>query len=291
MVQQSDKDYDIDDGAYFRRDDLLRPDGRDRTPMEAKQMVHRALNDAKFSKAPEIRTNCVRIYYTEGYHIDIPVYREIRGFPDLDSICYEIASDEWKASNPAAVTKWFRDANERESPDETNGRQLRRQVRLIKSFARSRKGWRDKIANGFTITTLITEECYQPNTHREDIALYDTMLAMRNRLEKDLQVMHPVVHGEELTDGPTDRQTAFLLEKLESSLGTLRVLEKPFCTRQKARGAWDAVFNTNFFGKRPGSGDGPAGRPRIESGGTSQWRPVDKRGGGRYARGWSKNAN
>ena len=77
MVQQPDKDYDIDDGTYFGKDDLKGPRGGDKTARDAKEMVRKALHDDRFNKPPEVRTNCVRVYYSAGYHVDVPVYRKV----------------------------------------------------------------------------------------------------------------------------------------------------------------------------------------------------------------------
>ena len=77
MVQQADKDYDIDDGTYFSKDDLKGPKDGDKSARDAKEMVRKALHDEQFNKPPEVRTNCVRVYYSAGYHVDVPVYREV----------------------------------------------------------------------------------------------------------------------------------------------------------------------------------------------------------------------
>lgn len=285
MVQQPDKDYDIDDGVYFRIDDL--PDGEETLPREAKDMVCRAVKDGSFKRQPEVRENCVRVYYDAGYHIDLPVYRRPDGGADSghSDNSDELASTDWKASDPAAVTQWFLTENQQQSPDpDDNGGQLRRVVRLLKGFARSRKTWRKQIANGFTITKLVTEH-YQPDADREDVCLYDTMRAVRNRLFANLEVEHPVL-PENLTDGPNDPKTRFLLEKLNWAVSELEPLFNSQCTRPDALAAWGRVFATDFFDDRPATAD--AGR---SSGGSAGGRlrrpatptsPVDKRGSGTF---------
>ena len=286
MVQQPDKDYDIDDGAYFRAADLIKPNGETRSALDVKKAVRRAIDDGTFKKPPKVRKNCVRIYYAAGYHVDVPVYRDVLDYFGYHQQ-YELASTDWKESDPARVTKWFNDRNKAKSPDEANGRQLRRTVRLLKAFARSRPSWRKRIATGFMITILIADECYWSDKDREDRALYNTMLGIRNRLRGNRRIMHPVVTGEELTSGRDDAQTGFLLEKLDWALEKFQKLHAADCTRDDALGAWDTAFGTDYFSKRSSTGSnggGGKGPAVIARPGESwpPWEPADKRGGGRY---------
>lgn len=245
MVQDNDNDYDIDDGVYFTQASLQDDEGNDMTPADAKKMVCEALKDKRFNRQPEVRDACVRIFYDEGYHVDMPVYR-IR---DADGQ-FEIASgQEWVVSRAADVEEWFDRQNQRLSPDEENGRQFRRLTRDIKKFARSRKAWKNQIAAGFTITKLMSE-CYVPNAFREDTALRDTVKAIYNRLRISLEVAHPITPGTKITKGPDDARTAFLRDQLKQALEDLKVLDDPACTRKKALAAWDKVFNTSFFSSR-----------------------------------------
>ena len=293
MVQQPDKDYDIDDGVYFWKDDLEGPNGGDKTSLDTKKMVQKALDDARFNEPPEVRTNCVRVYYDKGYHLDVPVYRKVKTNGEGE-VYFELASSDWKESDPAEVTRWFQRENENQSPDTTNGRQLRRQTRLNKAFARSRESWRPRIATGFMITTLIVNECYRANADREDKALYDTMVAMRNRLNWNLEIQHPIIEGENLTKDSDEGRTKFLREKLDWAIGELGVLFEVNCTQSQALKAWDKVFNTTFFSDRQEGEDnedqkaeetGPLGSSILIKGGeeAAKEEPVDKRGGGRYA--------
>lgn len=296
MVQQPNKDYDIDDGVYFWQDDLEGPNGGDKTPLDAKKMIQKALDDARFNKAPEVRTNCVRVYYYKGYHLDVPVYRKVKttNSSGEEEVYFELASSDWKASDPAEVTRWFQRENESQSPDTTNGRQLRRQTRLNKAFARSRESWRSQIATGFMITTLIVNECYGANADREDKALYETMVAMRNRLNWNLEIQHPIIEGENLTKDSNEGRTKFLREKLNWAIGKLDVLFKADCTRSQALEAWDKVFDTTFFSDRL-SDEEPESQKAEDTTAlgaailikgreeAARKEPVDKRGGGRYA--------
>ncbi len=293
MVQQPDKDYDIDDGVYFDIEKLRGPRGGDKSPGNAKEMMRKALHSYTFTRPPEKLKNCVRVYYNEGYHVDIPVYRQVtkRDIWGQVETWYELASTEWKRSDPLAVTDWFLKENKKRSPNMVAGGQLRRIVRFMKGFSRSRLTWRQRIATGFMVTKLVVEK-YLPNEAREDEVLYDTIVAIRDRLNYDLEIEHPTVPGEILTKGPSDARTVFLREKLDWAIAKLDILFDADATREAGLRAWDRVFNTTFFSDRLDD-DTAGGTTRKTLASTSFFfrrrneavgrNPIDRRGGGRYA--------
>lgn len=241
MVQEDNNDYDIDDGVYFTQESLKGPNGGDKAARDARQMVCDVLIDSRFKQVPEVRTNCVRIFYDDGSHVDMPVYR-IR----TDDGDYELASaSDWKHSRAADVEKWFKDANDSKSPADKN-HQFRHIVRLLKKFARSRASWKPLIISGFAITVL-TKEQYSPNSSRDDKSLRDTMQNIYNRLQYDLEIKHPVTPDTMVTKGSDDAKVKFFREKLKDALKTLEVLDKPDCTHKEALKAWDSVFYTDGF--------------------------------------------
>ena len=248
MTQHPEKDYDIDDGCYFKKEDLKDEDGKEMTALEAKQMIRDAVDNGSFKNSPEVCENCVRVYYDAGYHVDIPVYRQVteKDIWGNEQSYYELASTDWTRSDARNVTAWFDNENKTQSPDETNGRQLRRNVRSIKKFSISRPNWKGKIGSGFLITKLITEK-FQSNLYREDESLYYTMKAIRDRLEYDLVVNHPVTPDSTITKGSNDSKAKLLKDKLSEAIDSLQVLFESDCTAEKAAKAWDKVFNTAYF--------------------------------------------
>jgi len=246
MVQDKENDYDIDDGVYFDKEDLVDENGNDMAPAAARQMVRDAVDDGSFKKKPKVKVNCVRVYYQAGYHVDLPVYRRLK--TAVEGVFeYELAAgDDWKKSDARDVSDWFKKENKEQSPDETNGRQLRRITRDIKKMARSRNAWKDEILSGFGITKLVTEQ-YKRNLAREDTALYNTIKAIRDRLNWNLVVEHPIPGNSNITSGDQDPKAIFLREKLSEILDHLEPLFDPDCTRKEARKAWDKAFNTDFF--------------------------------------------
>lgn len=285
MVQDANNDYDIDDGVYFTKESLVGPQGGDKSAYDARAMVRDAVASEQFKKQPEVRKNCVRVYYEVGYHVDLPVYRKIQ--TDDGQTQLELASAEWRASDPQSVTEWLRKADRAQSPDSGDSvGQLRRIVRMLKAFSRSRDSWKDKIATGFMLSVLVVEK-YAPAKGREDRALYDSMVAIRDRLKGDLKIKHPTVAGEYLSKGESDGRVKFLREKLDWAVTELQPLFSGTCSREDALAAWDKVFATSFFGDRlsgddsSGKGGASAGIPLVRK--PRPTRPVDKRGGGRYA--------
>jgi len=219
MIQHSAKDYDIDDGVYFHRSELVDSNGADKSAAAAKEMVRKAVHDDRFAQPPECLKNCVRVYYNEGFHVDIPVYRT---FEKDGQELYELASSDWKASDARAVTNWFKESNKAKSPDTDNYGQMNRVVKLMKAFARSRESWRSRIATGFMITKLV-DETYRALDKRDDQVLRDTMRSVHMRLERTLVINHPVLN-ETLTKGDDDARAKFLRDKLKWTLGELEVL-------------------------------------------------------------------
>ena len=246
MVRDPDNDYDIDDGIYFRKEDLVGERGAEMTSLQARQMVRDAVDDGQFKQAPEVRSNCVRVLYKAGYHVDLPVYRRVVTSTVFgDEVHYELAaSSGWKRSDARDVTDWYED----ERANSHDGEQLRRINRDLKKYARSRHSWRAGILSGFGISVLVTE-CFRQND-REDCALYDTMVAIRDRLDWNVQVAHPVTPRDYITSGPDDARPRCFRDKLTDAIDALEPLFKDDCTREAALKCWDKVFATTFFSER-----------------------------------------
>ena len=294
MVQHPELKYDIDDGIYFEKEDLKDSNGVDKSAIDARTMVRDAVDDGCFNTPPEVCSNCVRVHYAAGYHVDIPVYRRVvtTDWFGNEQEHFELASSDWKRSDARDVTDWFDKENQSQSPDILNGRQLRRMTRDIKKFTQSRTSWEEK-ASGLMITTLVTE-CYQANADREDMALYYTMQGIRDRLKLSLVVHHPVTPNDTITKGDDDPKAQFLRDKLSDAVSWLSILFDSSCTRKQAMAAWDKVYNTDYFSDRleeeiKESKAAAIGAPAILTGGlvkswaTAEPRAVQKEGGGRYA--------
>jgi hypothetical protein len=246
MVQSEYTTSDIDDGVIFAKTDLITASGIECSPQDAKIMVCKAINDNSFKRPPQIKTNCIRVYYNDGFTIDIPVYREIN---HPNGTHYELASTTWKLSDPEGVTTWFNKTVIEKSPDEENGRQMRRIVRLLKAWCRSRNSW--NMPSGLILSKLIDENYYKNNLllNRDDQALLQTMESIFNRLQYSLEVTHPVVKGENITKTNQDSDMIEFRDRLGSAIQTLSTLRKSNCSDIDALKALRDFFFTDFFDK------------------------------------------
>ena len=243
VIQEPDGAYDIDDGVVFTEESLRGPQGGEKSPLDARKMVRDAVHSDQFATPPEVKTNCVRVHYSAGHHVDIPVYRSLEDL--AGETYYELASAEWKESDPEGVNAWFKDwLAQKKAAGQQNSREL---IRLIKSMCKNRPSL--SLPSGFVLTVLV-EECYRSKEKRLDESLRDTIIEMSERLEDDPSVPHPVVEDEWLIDGDSENKTRNLLELLDRAIDTLDDLDLPSCTRSKALRAWKRVLRTDFFDER-----------------------------------------
>lgn len=201
-VQEEDRDYDIDDGVSFLAESLK---GEilgilDMSAREVQEMVRDALKDDKFNRQPEIIGNCVRVFYAEGYHVDVPSFRVHNA--DTKDESQELAGENgWRASDPTEINVWFeKRVQELNSLQEGAGSQFRRMIRLLKRFARSR-GDKWDMPNGLKLT-MLADECFERSAGRDDKAFFFLLQKMASRLQKSL-----IVFNRAQSKSPQDRLT------------------------------------------------------------------------------------
>jgi hypothetical protein len=189
----------------------------------------------------------------------------------------ELAAADWKASDPEAVTRWFNQAVINKSPDETNGRQMRRIVRLIKFWCKSRPSW--NMPTGFIVSKLV-DECYQSVKERDDEALYRTLTAIRYRLLGSTVVYHPVIPGEQISEGKAAAMNE-MRDRLVDALENLAVLNDSQCTKQTALKTWKKFFNHDYFSKLLKSNNAAFSTPIVIAKGKPE-KPVERHGEARF---------
>ena len=251
VIQEPKRAYDIDDGVVFTAKSLIGPTGVSKAALDARKMVRDAVDDGSFKTEPEIKTNCVRVYYDDGPPVDIPVYRSTTDWTGNDK--YELASVDWKESDPEGVNRWFRDwVKTKVAGGMAHSREL---IRLLKAICKNRPSY-TTLPSGFVLTVLV-QECYQSSDGHLPIELRELIEAVHRRLEDNLMVAHPVVFGEWLIDDDAKHRTEKLRELLGMAVKELAALDRPNCTLSETLKAWKKVFCTektvactDFFDQR-----------------------------------------
>ena len=236
VVQNEDKEYDIDVAIVFSKSNL-----NDKGALATRNIVADALQrkTKQFNTEPEIKTGCVRIKYAEGYHVDFAIYRR---YFDITKNCwiYEHAGSDWTKRELNGLTEWFIEKN-----NKTNGK-LRRVVRLSKMLCKSRDVWKN-MPSGL-LQTVLCQEKLQDTFTRIDELFYYTMHEIVNRLESDLAVVAPVDDSRDLTPRQSDTQKMTNWKnRLKSKLEDLDVLFRDDCTESDALQAWYGFFNHEFW--------------------------------------------
>lgn len=201
-------------------------------------MIAEALSSkcGQFSSKPEKKTNCVRIKYSEGYHIDFAIYRKDVDY--LGTATYYHAGSDWTKRDPKAINDWFRDKIG------IYGQNLRKVIRLSKMFCKSRDSWD---MPGGLIQTVLCVEQFQ-NAERLDECFYKTMCRVRDRLRWNMSINNPTDSTISLLQTEAHKQRInTYYNRLSSYLSKLEVLKEDSCTREQAISAWSEFFNHDYW--------------------------------------------
>ena len=224
MINRRDNAYDIDVGCYFRLGEV-----EGINPLALRRKICDAADDGRFNTPPEVKKNCVRVHYNEGYHVDVPVYRTKK---NEDGV--QLASaNEWRDSDPLRVTAWFKNQVANRSAD------LKKLVRLLKEFC-------PNSPSGLVISVLASEIPIVDNG--DDTMLHRAMKQIKARLDSNLAVLHPVAIDEvlEARDSPV---TIKFRDRLAKALEDLAILDDPSSSKIDQLKAWNKVYPCAFFEK------------------------------------------
>jgi len=219
------EDYDLDDGVYLKHtdDDISNP-----TPATASGWIVGAVKKHT-KKNPINKKNCVRVVYAEDYHIDLPIYREIKGKPYLGTL----DSNQWILSDAKAFNDWFHTRLKKTE-------QLRSCIKYL-------KGWKDFKScdlKGIHLTILVGLN-YVAITGRDDNSLAQTVQNIIAYLKNNSAIYNPVDTGENLIfDWSFSKinKTIESLEKLHAK--ALEALDEE--EKSAASQKWITVFGTRF---------------------------------------------
>ena len=250
------EEYDIDYGVVIRRSQLVNEDGSEMTVEEVRELVREALKFHGFNRQPKLMSNCVRVFYADeddyAHHVDIPIYR---AFEDENgNTVTELAGEGgWTRSNPTRVNEWIEEVvAEKNQQVAGSGSQMRRMIKLVKRFCRSRNADANEewdLPNGMKLTMLVAE-CYAWR-ERDDEAFHASLTALKNRLTwRSLEIENLADANwpkAKLTKTTADQNVVNLCDRIGEALTELAVLFERDCDETKARRAWDWVFQSDGF--------------------------------------------
>lgn len=192
--------YDLDDGIYFI-DDL---ENR-KSESTYRTWVYNAVKDHT-SKGAIKKNTCVRVLYSDGHHIDLPIYfkeKESDGNKTIPQLAHK--SEGFIDSDPREFYRWFNSqAND----------QLKRIVRYLKAWRdKQNKSYSTKMPNGLIFSILATN--HYISNDRDDISFRDTLKEIKNELDSDFSCERPTVkEGEDLLQKYSEKHFMDRLTKL-----------------------------------------------------------------------------
>lgn len=200
--------YDIDDGVYFIGDEEV----NDRKSINTyHNWIYDAVKDHT-GKGAEKRNTCIRVLYSDGHHIDLPIYYKINVKDSIPELAHK--SKEWIDSDPKEFYEWFN------NQAKTN-QQLRRIVRYLKAWCdyRHTQNPSVKMPSGFMMTILATENISYDE--RDDIAFKKTLENIQRKIDKNhggiFECKRPTTpKGEDLFAGFSETRRDYFISQLES---------------------------------------------------------------------------
>jgi len=221
--------YDLDFGVYF----IEKDDEDNKKSIDTwHNWVYQAVENHTNQK-PTKKTTCIRVVYSDGHHIDLPIYYKL---DDVIELAHK--SNDWIESDPKAFYQWF---------NNLKCAQLERIVRYLKAWKNYRENNNSnlKLPSGFELTILATNN-YQKYDN-DDKAFRETVRKIDEELNKvdGFKCKRPTVPVEDVFANYSEIRKTNFLNTLSSLLTDLDRAkdEKNF---KKA----SEILRDNQFGER-----------------------------------------
>ena len=167
--------YDLDYGVYF-----IEKENEDnkRDINTWHNWVYESVKDYT-SILPTKKNTCIRVNFTNGKNIDLPIY-----YKDSDLIELAHKSKGWIESDPKAFYEWFNN-------EVKENQQIRRIVRFLKAWKNFRETENTtlNLPSGFALTILAVNN-FKPDDN-DDKAFRDTIIQIKFELDKEFKCLRP----------------------------------------------------------------------------------------------------
>ena len=226
MVRPLDQeDYDLDDGVYLQHtdDDISKP-----TPLTVSSWIVEAVK--KHTKKKTInKKNCVRVIYADGYHIDLPVYREVKEKFYLGTL----EGNKWILNDAKAFNDWFYRQLEKTE-------QMRSCIKYLKAW----KDFNSSDLKGIHLTVLVGLN-HTSFKDRDDLSIVETVQRIIDYIKQNRAIYNPVDESENLIKDWTDT-------KIDTTINSLEIFHDEAAkalsadNKQDASKIWRGIFGDRF---------------------------------------------
>lgn len=177
-IRTKEDECDLDDGCYF----IPKPDISAKTLQSWVKDAVEGTTDATASH----KNKCIRVQYSAGYHIDLPVYRKDT-IENIEHPELAVRDKGYELSDPRELITWF----QREKKDNYV---LVRLISYLKSWSDTVRG---VMPSGLAMTILASNN-QQKHDGRDDIALRETLKAIKSTLESNFICIVPATPYDDL---------------------------------------------------------------------------------------------
>lgn len=212
-IPEYDKDknkllkYDLDYGVYFKEKES---EDNKRSIQTWHNWVYDAVDDHTSIPSKD-KDTCVRIMFTDGHHIDLPIY-----YQEGDEITLAHKSKGWLESNPVEFSDWFNEIVKEKQ-------QLRRIVRYLKAWRNFREitNTNLKFPSGFILTILAVNNYIEDDN--DDTAFRKTVIKIKEKLDQQFKCNRPTTPtNEDLFEEYSYTRKTDFLNVLESLINACK---------------------------------------------------------------------
>jgi hypothetical protein len=189
MILNKDNTYDVDLAVIFEGKPSI-------TPKTLQKHVAEAVRFHTDSGV-EHKQKCVRVIYRGEFNIGLPVYYIEK------RTTYFATKSGWEKSDPKKLVEWFMKKKDSKG-------QLLRIVKYLKAWANKRSF---KMPSGIALTVWAAKN-YKTN-ERDDLALLNTLKAIRSSLRWEVKCINPVTPKDDLVSKLDKRQKEKFVEALK----------------------------------------------------------------------------
>ena len=224
-IRTKDDECDLDDGVYISP----KPDVKCST---LQQWVYDSVKGIT-SAAPIKKNKCIRVKYQSGYHIDLPIYVKEDLTDSDETPQLAIKNGNYEESDPKAVVDWFRNAK-KDNP------QLVRIVKYLKAWCDNTHG---SMPPGLAMTILAVNN--QKENERDDIALKDTLKAIKAQLDSEFKCVVPAAPNDDMFADYSEDKKKYIMSALETFISDAnKALNEP--NEKKASKIWIKYLGNRF---------------------------------------------